>query len=99
MQKANLADDEIIDRLILIMLNEAAKCLEEDIVSKPEYLDMAMIMGTGYTAFRGGLLKYADSRGIDNIVQTLAKLEKKHGKRFTPAKSLLRMVKEKKNFY
>ena len=44
---------EIIDRLILVMLNEAARCIEEDVVSSEEELDLAMIMGTGFPAFRG----------------------------------------------
>ncbi|OFW89018.1 MAG: hypothetical protein A2794_02635, partial [Alphaproteobacteria bacterium RIFCSPHIGHO2_01_FULL_40_8] len=48
-----IKDSEIIDRCILTMVNEAAKCLEENVVKNARYLDMAMIMGTGFPAFRG----------------------------------------------
>ena len=46
---------EIIDRLTLVMLNEAARCLDETVVESAELLDLAMIMGTGFPPFRGGL--------------------------------------------
>jgi len=49
-----MTDGEIVDRLILIMVNEAAKCLEEGVIERPGYLDIAMVMGTGFPAFRGG---------------------------------------------
>ena len=89
----------ILDRAILIMVNEAAKCLEESVVDNAPYLDMAMVMGTGFPAFRGGLLRYADSEGLANIVARLTVLEEKFGERFSAAKSLLHMVEKDKTFY
>nr|WP_275856505.1 3-hydroxyacyl-CoA dehydrogenase family protein [Sulfurimonas sp. MAG313] len=97
--KRRFDEQEIIDREMLIMINEAAMCLEEGIVDNAQYLDMAMIMGTGFPPFRGGLLRYADSLGIESIVITLKKLAKNHGLRFEPAKLLLDMAKNKETFY
>ncbi|RLA68365.1 MAG: fatty-acid oxidation protein subunit alpha [Epsilonproteobacteria bacterium] len=97
--KSKLEDKQIIDRAILIMVNEAARCLEENVVDNAQYLDMAMVMGTGFPAFRGGLLRYADSEGLKNIVTRLRKLEKEYGERFTPASLLVKMSKEDKYFY
>jgi 3-hydroxyacyl-CoA dehydrogenase/enoyl-CoA hydratase/3-hydroxybutyryl-CoA epimerase len=95
----SLAKDDILDRAILTMVNEAAKCLEEKVVIKVEHLDIAMIMGTGFPAFRGGLLKYVDQRGIKEIVARLHMFEAKYGKRFTPSKLLVEMADKGKKFY
>ena len=81
------------------MLNEAARCLEENVVDNVQYLDMAMVMGTGFPAFRGGLLRYADSEGLAYIVARLQLLEKQFGTRFTPARSLVEMAQNNQTFY
>ncbi len=94
-----IRDEEILDRCILTMVNEAAKCLEENVVKNARYLDMAMIMGTGFPAFRGGVLRYADSRGIQEIAIKLQELNKKHGARFEVSKLLLEMAKKNQKFY
>jgi 3-hydroxyacyl-CoA dehydrogenase/enoyl-CoA hydratase/3-hydroxybutyryl-CoA epimerase len=94
-----IRDEEIIDRCILMMANEAAKCLEENVVKNASYLDMAMIMGCGFPPFRGGVLKYVDSYGIENAVKKLQELNKKHGKRFEVSKLLLDMAQKKQKFY
>lgn len=92
-------NEEILDRCILTMVNEAAKCLEENVVKNARYLDMAMIMGTGFPAFRGGVLRYADSRGIQEVAIKLQELNKKHGTRFEVSKLLLEMAKKNQKFY
>jgi 3-hydroxyacyl-CoA dehydrogenase/enoyl-CoA hydratase/3-hydroxybutyryl-CoA epimerase len=95
----SLSDHEIIDRCILTMVNEVAKCLEEGVVKNARYLDMAMIMGTGFPAFRGGLCKYADSVGIKKIVEKLQKLETEIGDRFKVSQLLKDMAKNNQKFY
>lgn len=94
-----ISDAEIIDRCMLTMVNEAAKCLEEGVVKNARYLDMAMIMGTGFPAFRGGVLRYADKFGIKKVVERLKEFEKKYGKRFEVAPLLIIMANENKSFY
>lgn len=82
------------------MVNEASRALLEDsIVQKPDEVDLAMIMGTGFPPFRGGLLRYADSIGAKNIVAQLEIYASKYGKRFTPSDSLTKMAQESGRFY
>ena len=91
--------EQIIERSMLIMVNEAARCLEEQIVAKPEYLDMAMIMGTGFPPFRGGPLRYADERGLTDVCRALDRLSERHGSRFAPAPLLCSMERSGDTFY
>ncbi len=93
------SDAEIIDRCILTMVNEAAKCLEENVVKNARYLDMAMIMGAGFPAFRGGVLRYADARGLPNIVAKLREYESRVGERFKVSELLVDMASKNKRFY
>ncbi|WP_413699153.1 3-hydroxyacyl-CoA dehydrogenase family protein [Psychromonas sp. KJ10-10] len=90
---------QIVDRCILIMVNEATRCLQEGIVKNPAYLDMAMIMGTGFPAFQGGLLKYADNQGLTNICTKLSQLAKQYGQRFQPTTLLLDKAQAQQTFY
>lgn len=90
---------EIIDRAMLIMINEAARVLDEKIIKDASQLDMAMIMGTGFPPFRGGLLKYADSLGIEKVHMSLVQLEEKYGDRFEPARLIVEMADNKETFY
>ncbi len=94
-----LEDDVILDRAILIMVNEAARCLEEDVVDNAQYLDIAMVMGTGFPAFRGGLLRYADNEGLANVVARLSVFEEQFGTRFRPTTSLVEMAQNNQTFY
>ena len=97
--RKNVSDLELQDRMVLVMVNEAARCLEEDVVSSPEDIDFGMIMGTGFAPFRGGVLRYADSVGVEQIVDKLNRLADAEGKRFTPCDRLVSMAKEKTPFY
>ena len=97
--EGNINDSEIIERCILTMVNEASKCLEENVVKNARYLDMAMIMGAGFPPFRGGVLRYADKLGLPNIVKKLQNFEKKYGERFAVSKLLLEMEKNNQKFY
>lgn len=98
-KKRTLSDKEIIDRAILTMVNAAAQCLFHKVIDRPEYLDMAMILGIGFPPFRGGLLCYADELGIGKVVETLRDLEKVYGKRFEPSPLLIKMAESGLNFY
>ena len=62
------------DRLLLPMIDEAARCLEEKVVRKARELDLAMIIGAGFPAFRGGPLRYADQTGIAELISRLQKV-------------------------
>ncbi|MDA9230987.1 3-hydroxyacyl-CoA dehydrogenase NAD-binding domain-containing protein [Rickettsiales bacterium] len=99
LRKSKFFEEDVIDRCILIMINEAARCLEENVVENAKFLDIAMIMGTGFPPFRGGLLKYADNIGIKKLFTKMQKLHKKYGKRFEPAQLIVKMAKDNKKFY
>ncbi len=96
---ATLDNATIIDRAILIMVNEATRCLQEGVVDNARYLDMAMVMGTGFPAFRGGLLRYADAQGLKNVAERLTFLSKHYGQRFEPCALLVEMAEQNLMFY
>jgi 3-hydroxyacyl-CoA dehydrogenase / enoyl-CoA hydratase / 3-hydroxybutyryl-CoA epimerase len=83
--RRSLEPDEVRDRLVLAMINEAARALADGVVDRPGMIDLGMIMGTGFPPFRGGLLRYADARGLDDVVARLESFEARLGPRFEPA--------------
>jgi len=93
------ADDALRDRLVLVMVNEAARCLAEKVVSDPGDVDFAMIMGTGWAPFRGGPLRYADSVGISNLVARLRDLSENRRDYFAPCALLTDMANQGSSFY
>jgi 3-hydroxyacyl-CoA dehydrogenase / enoyl-CoA hydratase / 3-hydroxybutyryl-CoA epimerase len=90
--------DAIADRMVLPMVNEAARCLEEGVVRSAGNLDLALIFGTGFPPFRGGLCRWADQEGLGRIIATLERLESSVGDRFRPSRSL-RATAEAGGFY
>jgi 3-hydroxyacyl-CoA dehydrogenase/enoyl-CoA hydratase/3-hydroxybutyryl-CoA epimerase len=83
------APGPLVDRMVLPMVNEAARCLAEQVVRSPSDLDLAMILGTGFPPFRGGLCRWADLQGIEHLVESLARLAEQHGERFSPSQALV----------
>lgn len=99
-QKARaLPHKELEERMVFLMLNEAARCLEEEIVSAPADVDFAMIMGTGFAPFRGGPLRYADSLGAARLTGAMEHLVDNGAVQFTPCALLRRMAGEGVKFY
>lgn len=91
---------EVIEsRLVLPMVNEAAFCLEDGVVPGPAKLDLAMILGTGFPPFRGGLLKWADSLGLPRVRSLLEELTERFGSRFEPARTIRRLADARGTFY
>lgn len=88
----------IADRMVLPMVNEAARCLEEQVVRNAGDVDLALILGTGFPPFRGGLCKWADQEGLGRIIATLERLESAVGGRFQPSEAL-RATAEAGGFY
>ena len=86
-------------RLVLLMINEAAHCLEDEIVDSPATLDLAMIFGTGFPPFRGGLLRYADVLSANRVFTRLDDLSERLGPRFAPAERLRELANARAGFY
>lgn len=78
------APDDLQDRLMLPLINEAVAVLRENIVEDADLIDAGTIFGAGFAPFRGGPIHYARDRGVDAIVARLEELRKVHGERFTP---------------
>jgi 3-hydroxyacyl-CoA dehydrogenase/enoyl-CoA hydratase/3-hydroxybutyryl-CoA epimerase len=94
-----LEEHEIRGRLVLAMVNEAARVLDEGIVRRASDVDLAMIMGTGFPPFRGGLLRFADTIHTRTILSRLIEFEERYGTRFAPADLIRRLAGENRGFY
>ncbi|HVS01667.1 MAG TPA: 3-hydroxyacyl-CoA dehydrogenase NAD-binding domain-containing protein [Thermoanaerobaculia bacterium] len=79
----------LVDRLVLRMVDEAARCLAEGVVASPVEVDLALALGAGFPAFRGGLCRWADRQGIPQVVAELERLAAAVGDRFSPGVPLL----------
>ncbi len=90
---------EIVDRMMARGINEAAYMIQEGICDRPQDMDLAMIYGTGFPPYRGGILRYADAWGIGSVYQHLLKLEKEQGVRLKPCSLLKEMADQGKTFY
>lgn len=89
-----------IERGVFAMINECSLALIEDrIVETSHEVDLAMIMGTGFPPFRGGLLKYADSLGTQYICDQLEEYSSKGAARLKPATPLRNLAKNNSKFY
>jgi 3-hydroxyacyl-CoA dehydrogenase/enoyl-CoA hydratase/3-hydroxybutyryl-CoA epimerase len=86
-------------QMTFLMLNEAARCLEEEIVLEPAEVDFAMIMGTGFAPFRGGPLRYADTLGTSTLVADMQRLVQQGLTEFEPCALLRNLAAHGKNFY
>ncbi len=82
---AQAEPDDLVDRLILPLVNEAMAVLREGVVADADLVDAGIVFGTGFAPFRGGPLRYASERGIEQVVARLQELELRYGsRRFHP---------------
>jgi 3-hydroxyacyl-CoA dehydrogenase len=94
-----MKDKEIVDRMLARAINEAAYMIQEGICDRPQDMDLAMIYGTGFPPYRGGILRYADAWGIKNVYDCLLSLEKAYGEKFKPCGLLKEMAGKGQTFY
>jgi 3-hydroxyacyl-CoA dehydrogenase/enoyl-CoA hydratase/3-hydroxybutyryl-CoA epimerase len=92
-------EGDVRDRLTLVMVNEAARTLEEKVVDAPDDVDFGMIMGSGWAPFRGGPLRFADALGVPTVVSRLSGLAGRVGAYFEPCALLLEMANRGLAFY
>lgn len=97
--KAHLESAVIAQRCTMMMLNEAARCLDESIIRNPRDGDIGAVFGIGFPPFLGGPFRYMDSLGADKVVKTLNLLAQQYGDRFEPCSLLVTMAEQKKRFY
>jgi 3-hydroxyacyl-CoA dehydrogenase len=84
-----MGPDEITERLMLRMVNEAFYVVEEGIVQRASDVDVALVLATGFPNFHGGVLKYGGDLGLDRVLSRLQELHHRCGERFKPCRSLL----------
>jgi 3-hydroxyacyl-CoA dehydrogenase len=96
-----ISDEEIVQRLVFSLVNEAAHILEEGIASKASDIDMVYIMGYGFPVYRGGPMLYADQLGLFNVVQSMNRFAQNpldDAKFWKPAPLLAKLAAEGKTF-
>ena len=94
----DFSDEEIIDRMMLPMIIETARCLEEGIVETVPEADMGLVLGIGFPPFRGGALKYADSLGLATVIEK-AERYKHLGKLYEPTAKMREMAASNATYY
>jgi 3-hydroxyacyl-CoA dehydrogenase len=96
-----ISDQEIVQRLVYALVNEAARLLEEGIASKASDVDMVYLTGYGFPVWRGGPMCYADSQGLFNVVRTMRRFAQNpldDAQFWQPAPLLARLAAEGKSF-
>ncbi|NVD98076.1 3-hydroxyacyl-CoA dehydrogenase NAD-binding domain-containing protein [Massilia sp. BJB1822] len=98
-QRRAIGDEEIVQRLVYALVNEAALILEEGIALRASDIDMVYLTGYGFPLYRGGPMFYADTVGLPNVLASIEKLAKGyHGEAWTPAPLLVKLAAEGKGF-
>lgn len=95
----SLSNDQIAKRCTYMMLNEAARCVDEGIVRNARDADIGAIFGIGFPPFLGGPLRYIDKIGAQSIVAQLTQWSEQHGERYTPCEALVSMAESGTKYY
>lgn len=97
--RKKMDQQEIQQRMVLTMINEAVWCLGEGILEEPNSGDLGAILGLGFPPFLGGPFRYIDQQGADEILSRMDRYQQECGPRFIPAEMLKRNASQNKNFY
>ncbi|MCH9298236.1 fatty acid oxidation complex subunit alpha FadJ [Pantoea allii] len=90
---------QIAERCVLMMVNEAVRCLDEQVIRSPRDGDIGAVFGIGFPPFLGGPFHYIDRLGAAEMVSRLTRLEQQYGDRFAPCDALLRAAEQQTKFY
>jgi 3-hydroxyacyl-CoA dehydrogenase / enoyl-CoA hydratase / 3-hydroxybutyryl-CoA epimerase len=93
------SQEAIQERLSLLFVNEAIRCLEEGVLQSAGDGDLGAVLGLGFPAFTGGPFHYADSVGLDSLQGKLAQLAAQHGQRYEPAGLLVEHARAGRAFF
>ena len=97
-QRSTLPEDDIQQRAVLAMVNEAVRCLEDGVISSARDGDIGAVMGFGFPPFRGGPFRYIDHLGADAVVKKLEELNDRYAPRFAPTEVLVEHARKKLPF-
>jgi len=95
---AAITDQDIIDRMMLPLIIECSRCLEDNIVNTAAEVDIALVYGLGFPPFRGGAFRYADRVGLKALCETAAKFAAL-GKLYEPTAQMLQLAETGRAFY
>lgn len=98
-EKREVPPSEIVERCVMLMLNEAARCYDERVVRSARDGDIGAVFGIGFPPFLGGPFRYMDALGANNVVATLQRLASRFGPRFTPCETLIMMAEQGRTFW
>ena len=97
-QRSTIPDDDIQQRAVLAMVNEAVRCLEDGVISSARDGDIGAVFGFGFPPFRGGPFRYIDHLGADAVVKKLEELNDRYAPRFAPTELLVEHARKKLPF-
>ncbi|WP_288656849.1 fatty acid oxidation complex subunit alpha FadJ [Pantoea sp. UBA6567] len=97
--EARQSEQQIAERCMLMLLNEAARCLDESVIRSARDGDVAAVFGIGFPPFLGGPFRYMDRYGSAALVERLTALAQQHGDRFAPCEALLKRAESGAHFY
>ena len=97
-EQREFTDEQIVERMMIPMCIETVRCLEEGIVSGPADADMGLVYGIGFPPFRGGVLHYMDTVGMDNFCRMCEQYEEL-GALYHPTDGMKKMASDKKSFF
>jgi 3-hydroxyacyl-CoA dehydrogenase/enoyl-CoA hydratase/3-hydroxybutyryl-CoA epimerase/enoyl-CoA isomerase len=97
-RKAEVQDEEVVERMLLPMLLEASRALEEGVVATPVELDMALLYGLGFPPFRGGILRWADAASAAALLKA-AERHRALGPLYAPTRQLQALAASGRGFY
>lgn len=98
-QRIAVAAEEIQQRCVLGMVNEAVRCLEDGIIASPRDGDIGAVFGIGFPPFRGGPFRYVDAVGAGWVVDQLEELNSRFSGRFAPAELLVQVARRGGRFH
>ena len=93
-----ISPEEIVDRCVLALVNEGARILEEGIALRAGDIDIIYLNGYGFPAYRGGPMWYADTVGLNKVLDRISEFHRQHGELWEPAPLLKRLAQEGKTF-
>jgi len=97
--RADIPANEITERCVLAMVNEAVLCLEEGILRSPRDGDIGAVFWLGFPPFRGGPFRYIDDVGAASVVNRLEELHSRFPNRFSPARLLVEHARAQRRFH
>ncbi|WP_336219454.1 fatty acid oxidation complex subunit alpha FadJ [Citrobacter amalonaticus] len=97
--QSKLSSQQIAERCVMLMLNEAARCYDEQVIRSARDGDIGAVFGIGFPPFLGGPFRYMDSLGAGEVVAVLQRLASQYGSRFTPCDALLMMAERGEHFW